>query len=81
MRGGYLSPNRSLSLDSYPNQTAAKVAHQLSTAPIIRFDADDLMPSGLQRAFWLGVLSYLQDPLTLDSVLQKIEAVAAESYR
>ena len=79
--GGYLSPNRSLSLDSYPNSTSAAAARQLSSARVIRIDADDLMPSSVQRAFWLGLLSYLKDPLSLDIVLQEINSVAAESYQ
>ena len=30
MMGGYLSPNKSLSLDSYPNGTSAALARQLA---------------------------------------------------
>ena len=78
MMGGYLSPNKSLSLNSYPNAIAA--ARQLVSARVIRFDADELMPSSLQRAFWLGFLSYLKDPLSLDTVLGEIDSVAAEGY-
>ena len=80
MMGGYLSPNKSLSLDSYPNTTSAALARQLALACVIRFDADDLMPSSVQRAFWLGLLSYLKDPLFLDTVLREIDSVATESY-
>ena len=80
MMGGYLSPNKSLSLDSYPNAASAAIARQLASARVIRFDADDLMPSSVQRAFWLGLLSYLKDPLFLDTVLREIDSVATESY-
>ena len=80
MMGGYLSPNKSLSLDSYPNATSAALARQLASARVIRFYADDLMPSSVQRAFWLGLLSYLKDPLFLDTVLREIDSVATESY-
>jgi len=80
MMGGYLSPNKFLSLDSYPNATSAAFARQLASARVIRFDADDLMPSSVQRAFWLGLLSYLKDPLSLDTVLREIDSVATESY-
>ena len=80
MMGGYLFPNKSLSLDSYPNTTSAALARQLASARVIRFDADDLMPSSVQRAFWLGLLSYLKDPLSLDTVLREIDSVATESY-
>ena len=80
MMGGYLSPNKSLSLDSYPNATSAALTRQLLSVRVIRFDADDLMPSSVQRAFWLGLLSYLKDPLFLDTVLREIDSVATESY-
>ena len=80
MMVGYLSPNKSLSLDSYPNATSATLGRQLASARVIRFDADDLMPSSVQRAFWLGLLSYLKDPLSLDTVLREIDSVATESY-
>jgi len=80
MMGGYLSPNKSLSLDSYPNAASAALARQLALARVIRFDADDLIPSSVQRAFWLGLLSYLKDPLFLDTVLREIDSVATESY-
>ena len=80
MMGGYLSPNKSLSLHSYPNATSAALARQLASARVIKLDADDLMPSSVQRAFWLGLLSYLKDPLSLDTVLREIDSVATESY-
>ncbi len=47
MMGGYLSPNKSLSLDSYPNAISAALARQLASARVIKFDADDLMPSSV----------------------------------
>ena len=80
MMGGYLSPNKSLSLDSNLNATSAALARQLASARVIRLDADDLMPSSVQRAFWLGLLSYLKDPLFLDTVLREIDSVATEAY-
>ena len=80
MMGGYLSPNKSLSLANYPDPTSAAAARQLTWSRVIRFDADDLMPSSVQRAFWLGLPSYLKDPLSLDIVLQEVDSVAVESY-
>ncbi len=80
MMGEYLSPNKSFNLDSYANATSYAHARQLASARVIRCDADDLMPSSVQRAFWLGLLSYLKDPLSLDAVLREIDSVATESY-
>jgi len=77
-RGGFTSPNKQVSLASYPDALAAKVAEQVTSAEIVRFDADDIWGGDLQAAFWQGILDYLADPSELDSILQDIEAVAAQ---
>jgi len=78
--GGYSSPNRSLNLTVYPDPLSAKAAEQLTTSPLFRFDADDLMPAEVQKAFWKGALDYLRAPGRLDAILGEIEAVAREAY-
>jgi len=77
-RGGFTSTNKLVSLGSYSDALAAKVAEQLTSAEIVRFDADDIWGGDLQDAFYQGVLDYLADPSKLDSILEDIEAVAAE---
>lgn len=77
-RGGFTSTNRLVSLDNYPDPLAARVAEQLTSAQIFRFDADDIWGGGLQAAFWKGILDYLQDPSELDSILREIDAVATD---
>ncbi len=77
-RGGFTSTNKLVSLESYPDALAAKVAEQLTSAEIVRFDADDIWGGDLQAAFYQGVLDYLADPSRLDSILEDIEAVAAQ---
>jgi len=77
-RGGFTSPNKLVSESSYPDVLAAKVAEQLSHAEIFRFDADDMWGGDLQAAFFQGVLDYLADPASLDTILGDIEAVAAQ---
>jgi alpha-glucoside transport system substrate-binding protein len=77
-RGGFTSTNNQVSLNNYPDPLAAKVAEQLTSARIFRFDADDIWGGELQDAFWKGILDYLEDPSRLDSILQEIEAVAVE---
>jgi len=77
-RGGFTSPNKQVSLASYPDALAAKVAEQVTSAEVVRFDADDIWGGDLQAAFWQGILDYLADPAKLDSILQEIEAVAAQ---
>ena len=77
-RGGFTSTNKLVSLESYPDSLAAKVAEQLTSAEIVRFDADDIWGGDLQDAFYRGVLNYLADPSRLDSILEDIEVVAAQ---
>ena len=79
-RGGFTAVNNQVSLDAYPNLLARLAAEQLTKATIFRFDADDNMPSAVQKAFWEGTLAYLQYPAQLDSILADIEARAVEAY-
>jgi len=79
-RGGFTSVNNQVSLDAYTNPLARLAAEQLTGATVFRFDADDNMPSAVQKAFWKGTLAYLQDPSQLDSILADIEAIALDAY-
>ena len=77
-RGGFISSNKQVSLASYPDALAAKVAEQVTGAEIVRFDADDIWGGDLQAAFYRGILDYLADTSALDSILASIESVAAQ---
>ena len=79
-RGGFTSVNNQVSLDAYPNPLARLAAEQLIGATVFRFDADDNMPSAVQKAFWEGILAYLQNPSQLESILADIEATALDAY-
>jgi alpha-glucoside transport system substrate-binding protein len=79
-RGGFLSPNKNVSPDIYPDPLIAQAAEILVDAEVVRFDASDLMPQSVNDAFWQGVLNYVENPDDLDTILQDIEAVAAEAY-
>lgn len=79
-RGGYTSPNRSMILKVYPDPLAAKTAKLLTTSPIFRFDADDLMPAEVQKTFWKGAMDYIRNSERLNTILQEIEVVAKEAY-
>jgi len=80
-RGGFTSVNNQVPLSDYPDIVTQNAAKQLSTAAIFRFGAGDSMPSAVQTAWWAGVLSYLQNPDQLDSILQNIESVAVTAYQ
>jgi alpha-glucoside transport system substrate-binding protein len=79
-RGGFTSANSQVSLSAYPDDLARAAAEQLTGATIFRFDADDNMPSAVQKAFWEGTLEYLQHPDELDEILADIEAEAVDAY-
>ncbi len=79
-RGGFTSVNKMVSLDAYPNVLTRNAAQQLTGATLFRFGAGDSMPSAVQHAWWAGVLSYLQNPSQLDSILANIESVAKTAY-
>ena len=79
-QGGFTSVNNQVSLDAYTNPLARLAAEQLTGATVFRFDADDNMPTAVQKAFWKGTLAYLQDPSQLDSILAEIEATALNAY-
>ncbi|MDD5037942.1 MAG: ABC transporter substrate-binding protein [Dehalococcoidales bacterium] len=79
-RGGFTSANSKVSLNAYPDELARAAAEQLTGATIFRFDADDNMPSAVQKAFWTGTLEYLQHPDQLEEILADIETVAVGAY-
>jgi len=77
-QGGFISTNKQVSMDSYPDIMAAKVAEQLTSANIARFDADDIWGGDLQAAFFEAVLDYLANPSDLDNILEDLEALAVQ---
>ncbi len=79
-RGGFLSANRAVDPTVYPDEITQQIAESLVNAPAVRFDASDLMPQAVNSAFSTGVLNFAQNGSQLDSVLQSIEAVAADAY-
>jgi alpha-glucoside transport system substrate-binding protein len=79
-RGGFVSPNKSVSLDAYPDPVSKASAQMLTTATTYRFGADDLMPTAVENAFWKATLDYVQNPSQLDSILSSMESTAQSNY-
>jgi alpha-glucoside transport system substrate-binding protein len=73
-RGGFTSANKKVSLDSYPDPVSKKLAQQLTTAKTFRFDLDDAIGGAVQTAEFKGIIQYLQQPNTLQSILAAIQA-------
>jgi alpha-glucoside transport system substrate-binding protein len=72
-RGGFTSVNTGVSLDAYPDPIARRLAEQLTTAEVFRFDLDDAIGGAAQQAEFEGILQYLDDPGSLDTILQNVE--------
>ena len=79
-RGGATSVNKAVDLSFYPTDVARRSAMQLTTASSFRVGADDLMPAAMENAYWAGVLTYIQHPTQLDSVLSSLESTAMQTY-
>ncbi len=82
VKNGFLSQNKGVSLNLYPNIISKKSADILTKAEIYVFDASDLMPSavGNQGGFWDACKKYLQDPSRLDAILMEMEKLAQKNY-
>jgi alpha-glucoside transport system substrate-binding protein len=80
-RGGFLSANRTVDPEVYPDQLTQQIAEMLAEAPAVRFDASDLMPEAVNNAFWSGILDFVSNPGQLDTILQNIESTAQGAYQ
>jgi alpha-glucoside transport system substrate-binding protein len=79
-RGGAISPNQLVPLSEYPDELSRKAAERLVGAQIAVFDASDQMPEAMNAAFWKAILDYVQDPTSLDSILQNLDSVQKDAY-
>jgi len=78
--GGFISPNKAVSLDAYPDELTRKMAEMVVNAEVFRFDASDLMPAAVgSGSFWTGTLDYVSGE-DLDTVLEEIEDSAVDAY-
>lgn len=79
-KGGFISANKKVSLDAYPDDLTRKMAQAIVNASVARFDGSDLMPAAVGAgSFWTGVLDYVNGT-DLDTVLADIEASAQDAY-
>lgn len=80
-RGGFTAVNKNVPVSDYPDPVAQASVQMLTSAPIVKYGAGDLMPSQVQTEFWKGLLTYIQNPGQLDSVLSTIESTAQTAYK
>jgi len=79
-RGGKISPNNQVSLDSYPDPLSKSTAQILVATKIAKYDAGDLMPADMKNAYWSAVLQFAQDQSKLDSILANLDSIQAKAY-
>ena len=63
-----------------PNKLAQGFQKTLNGAKSVRFDASDLMPDQMNKAFWKSVLDYVQNPSRLDQILGELEQTRKSAY-
>ncbi len=79
-RGGAVSGNSAVPLDSYPDPTSMRLAEALTQAETVRYDASDKMPAEMEAAFRTAILNYVQNPSDLDNQLNTLEATRETAY-
>jgi alpha-glucoside transport system substrate-binding protein len=83
--GGFLSPNKSIPNDAYPEEVTRALAKELIDAgDNVRFDMSDLAPSafgGTKGAGeWKALQDFLGNPASIDATMQRLEAEAAKAF-
>ena len=80
-RGGFISANKNVPLDAYPDEASASAQPRSWPTPkTFRFDASDLMPNAMNKAFFQAVVEYVGNPGNLDAILANLDAVQADAY-
>ncbi len=79
-RGGKISPNNKVSLDSYPDQLSKSTAQILVNTKVGKYDAGDLMPADMKNAYWSAVLKFAANQNQLDTILADLDKVQAKAY-
>jgi len=78
-KGGFISANKNVPLDAYPDEVSRKSADILAKAEVFRFDGGDLMPAALSAAFFDAVVEYVDNPGNLDAILSHLEEVSVDA--
>jgi len=79
-KGGFISANKNVPVDAYPDEISKKSAEILANAQTFRFDASDLMPSEMNKAFFKSIVDLAQNPDSLDTILAQLDEVQAGAY-
>ena len=73
--GNWLGANTATPLGAYTSELSKQAARLYANADDVRFGAKDAMPTALSQAFLKAVVSYVDDPASLDEILTELERV------
>jgi ABC-type glycerol-3-phosphate transport system substrate-binding protein len=84
--GGFTSPNKTVDVSSYPDDTQRTIAKALvDVGDGFRFDMSDLAPAafgGTKGAGeWKALQDFLSKPSDVDGAAAKLEAEAAKAFK
>ncbi len=83
---GYLSPNRNVSPDNYPDDLTKQLAQTIiSAGESVRYDMSDLAPSAFGgtdgKGEWKDLQDFLRNPSDVKGTQEKLEADAAKAFK
>ncbi|MEV7968078.1 ABC transporter substrate-binding protein [Sphaerisporangium sp. NPDC088356] len=83
---GYLSPNRNVSPDNYPDDLTKQLAQTIiSAGESVRYDMSDLAPSAFGgtdgKGEWKDLQDFLRNPKDVKGTQDKLEADAAKAWK
>ncbi|WP_169950331.1 ABC transporter substrate-binding protein [Microbispora sp. H11081] len=83
---GYLSPNRNVSPDNYPDDLTKQLAQTIiSAGESVRYDISDLAPSAFGgtdgKGEWKQLQDFLRNPSDVKGAQEKLEADAAKAFK
>jgi alpha-glucoside transport system substrate-binding protein len=79
-RGGFISMNKGVSIDAYPDEASRRSAEILQAAAAAKFDGSDLMPGEMNDAFFGAVVRFAQNQGELDAILAELDSVQESAY-
>ncbi|GGK85560.1 sugar ABC transporter substrate-binding protein [Sphaerisporangium melleum] len=83
---GYLSPNRNVSPDNYPDELTKQLAQTIiSAGESVRYDMSDLAPSAFGgtdgKGEWKALQDFLRDPKDIKGAQEQLESDAAKAWK
>jgi alpha-glucoside transport system substrate-binding protein len=82
--GGYISANKNVPPNAYPNATFRQIANALVTSTNVQYDMSDLQPASFGatdgQGEWKIFQDFLSNPSNVDGTAEQLESAAAEAY-